>query len=163
MRSPLLLSLPVLLAGHRKSIVPILRVTLVISTLASFYAIWQHFVGIDLVRDRSLMTEWGHFESVGFFGQIIAQCVPVLGAPPGFAVFCERSFGAPQCGSSYVSKFTASLATHGFTFYHVRSTLLVIIGAERFLFFQMGKNKMYCAAHSLLLVQPVAKRQKTSV
>jgi len=64
----LLLAVPILLAGHRKSIVPILRATLVISTLVSFYAIWQHFVGIDLVRNRSLMTEWGHFESVGFFG-----------------------------------------------------------------------------------------------
>ncbi len=64
----LLLAVPVLLSGHRKSIVPILRVTLVVSTLVSFYAIWQHFYGIDLVRQRSLMTEWGHFESVGFFG-----------------------------------------------------------------------------------------------
>ena len=64
----LVLAVPILLAGHRRSIVSILRVTLVISTLVSFYAIWQHFVGIDLVRNRSLMTEWGHFESVGFFG-----------------------------------------------------------------------------------------------
>ncbi len=64
----LVMAVPVLLSGHRKSIVPILRVTLVISTLVSFYAIWQHFYGQDLVRDRSLMTEWGHFESVGFFG-----------------------------------------------------------------------------------------------
>jgi putative inorganic carbon (hco3(-)) transporter len=64
----LLLAVPVVLSGHRKSIVPLLRAILLISLLVSFYSVWQHFYGQDLVRNRSLMTEWGHYESVGFFG-----------------------------------------------------------------------------------------------
>ncbi len=64
----LLVAVPLVVGTHYTHVVRVLKVSLFFAFLTGMYAIWQHFSGVDPVRDRSLMTEFGHNEVVGFFG-----------------------------------------------------------------------------------------------
>ena len=64
----ILVAIPIVVGPHRAHVVRVLKLSLFLAILTSIYAIWQHFNGVDLVRGRSLMTEFGHNEIVGFFG-----------------------------------------------------------------------------------------------
>ncbi|MCP4291019.1 MAG: hypothetical protein GY780_04185 [bacterium] len=63
----LLVAIPIVVGSFRHHIPRILKVSFFVAFLTSFYGLWQHFYGVDLVRDRSLVTEFGHHEIVGFF------------------------------------------------------------------------------------------------
>jgi len=62
----LLLGLPFAAkAGPRPRV--LLRVLAVTFAVASLYAVWQHFVGIDYVRDRMVVKLYGGYRATSFF------------------------------------------------------------------------------------------------
>ncbi len=64
----ILVTIPVVVGPYRSHVPRVLKLSLFMAFIVGIYAIWQHFSGMDLVRGRSLMTEFGHNEIVGFFG-----------------------------------------------------------------------------------------------
>jgi len=136
----LLVSIPVVVGVHRQHALRVLKVSLVFAFITAMYAIWQHFSGIDLVRDRSLMTEFGHNEVVGFFGHKLSYGGQVL-------IYLLLVLALVINGTELKNKFIWGLGglllATALLWSHARSPLLgVLVGCLVFVIAQKGRRRL---------------------
>ncbi len=136
----LLFTVPVVVGVHRQHALRVLKVSLVIASLTAIYAIWQHFSGLDLVRGRSLMTEFGHNEVVGFFGHKLSYGGQLL-------IYLLLVSGMIIYGSDEQKKwfwsFCGMLLATALLWSHARSPMLgVLVGCLVFVLAQIGRRRL---------------------
>lgn len=75
----LLLGVPVLAAGRHRHLENAVKLTLLLGVIAAAYAIVQHFLGVDPIRDRSIYRpQFGHHAVSGFFSHHLSYAGQVL-------------------------------------------------------------------------------------
>jgi hypothetical protein len=150
----LLIAIPIVVGRDSKKVIWALKLALVIGAVAAVYAVVQHFLGVDPIRDRSLYRpQFGHSAVTGFFSHHLSFAGQTL----IFLIMTTAWYLHKPTDRKY-SWLPAALAalTLALLWSFARGTWIgVLVGLPVLVMLQAGRTRIVALASGLVMVAGV--------